>query len=112
MEMGTGVKNIKAADLEPGMMTAMDVVTPTGRVLLPAGSKLTARHIRMLNARGVDHIAIACANAERPSAPSSPVADAEEVNRRIRQRFQHNDSSHPFISELVRLCESRMLDRE
>lgn len=103
------MKNIKAADLEPGMMIAMDVVTPTGRVLLPAGSKLTARHIRMLNARGVDRVAVACADGERPTEQPSSVADVDEVRRRIRQRFQHNDTSHPFIGELVRLCEQRLL---
>ncbi|HKJ22358.1 MAG TPA: hypothetical protein VKA13_04660 [Gammaproteobacteria bacterium] len=106
------MKNLKIADLEPGMMTAVDILTPTGHVLLPAGSKLTSRHIRMLNARGVDDVAIACASRDRQPAPSPGPADIEEIHGRITQRFQHNDSSHPFVSELMRLCESRILNRE
>lgn len=109
--MGMGVKNFKIADLEPGMVVAMDILTPTGHVLLPAGSKLTSRHIRMLNARGVDQVAVAGACEDREAQPVAP-AGAEDAARRIGHKFQHNDQSHPFVSELVRLCESRLLKRE
>jgi len=107
--MGMGVKDFKTADLEPGMVIARDIVTPTGHILMPAGTKLTSKHVRMLNARGIDRIAVATTDG-RTAPTSSPTA--EETARQIARRFQHNDPGQPFIGELMRLCESRMSDRE
>lgn len=105
------MKNVKIADLEPGSVTAMDVLASDGRRLLSAGTKLTSRHIRTLRARGIEHVAVASGQRSRGAA-RTPAAGPADIDKRIAQRFQHSDPAHPLIKELVRICESRLSKRE
>jgi hypothetical protein len=109
--MGLDMKNIKIQDIEPGMVTAKDILASSGHLLLPSGTKLTTRYIRMLNARDIPFVAIESDDAspvvENP--PTQVIPD--ERAHQIMKRFQYNDINHPFIKELVRTCTSRLTNR-
>ncbi len=112
--MGLDMKNIKIQDVEPGMVTAKDILASSGHLLLPAGTRLTTRYIRMLHARNIPLVAIESddenSSMENPPVPAhSDIAD-ERVNQ-LMKRFQHNDLNHPFIKELARACTSRLMSR-
>lgn len=114
LKMGAEVKNIKVDDLQPGMITALEVLTQSGHLLLPSGTKLTSRYIRMLHARDIDYVAVESAESgQRPvRGYHTSAAPADEQTRRVDTRFKHNDASHPFIKELARVCKSRLSNRE
>lgn len=108
------MKDVKLDELEPGMITAKDILTHSGHLLLPAGTQVTARHIRMLRARAVGSIAIGTGGhlplPDRGHVKPAP-ARSIGMKTRVARRFQYNDMSHPFIQELARVYESRLVDR-
>jgi len=112
--MGLDMKNMKIQDIAPGMVTATDVLASSGHLLLPAGTKLTTRYIRMLHARDISYVAIE-SDEESPSpdhqAPPRPTVVPDEHVNRLMKRFQYNDLKNSFIKELVRICTSRLMDR-
>ena len=100
---------VKLADLVPGMVTASDVFTTEGRFLLPAGSVLTERSIRLLKAWGlveavVDHDGPLPGGHDGRDADPRILAEAREINKK---RFMHTNPYHPAIIELERLSAVR-----
>lgn len=104
------MKSVKIQDVEPGMVTAQDILTPSGHLLLPAGTKLTTRYIRMLHARNIPHLAIE-SDDQGPLAVDTPSEQSDERVGLLMNRFQRNDLDHPFIRELARACTSRLMTR-
>ena len=114
--MGLDMKNIKVQDLEPGMVTAKDILATSGHLLLPAGTTLTTRYIRMLHARQIPSVTIDAGDEAPPlesRADSEPHTPHPSEGRLIRmmERLQFNNLEHPFIKELVRVCTMRLIDR-
>jgi len=89
------VRTLSRQALEPGMVTGRDVVDRAGRVLVPAGTPLDEKHLRVLKTWGIDAVWVE-GSAPR-SAPELPPREEE----RLRARFRHADLAHPLISELL-----------
>ena len=103
------MRQIKLSELQPGMVTDQDIFTPGGRLLLPAGTTLTARHIRMLEARDITHTTVASPDPPRVAAGAAAPLSAQQ-EQQLFKRLQHNDAGHPFIAELARLYRLRAAD--
>ena len=98
--MGT---KVTLEQLRPEMVLAADIVDGGGRLLLPAGTALTEKHVRYCQMWGVLEADIA--SGEGPPIEAEPVIDparlaaAEAI---VRPRFRHVDASHPVIEILLR----------
>lgn len=98
---------INVEDLLPGMTLASDLYGPNGRFLLPRGTVLSERHLRVSKMWGVAEADIDDLRAEEAQASQerrfSP--DILALARRIaEERFQRCDDSQELIRELKRLC--------
>jgi hypothetical protein len=92
-------------DLQPGMTVAAHVLGPDGRILIPAGKALEARHLTLLRAWGIGEIQIGDApRLPRPDARTIRMAEDE-----ARAKLGTADQTDPFIKELLRLCALRRL---
>lgn len=96
-------------DLEAGMMLAEDVRDQQGRLLMPAATELTERHLRAFQLWGILGVKI-----RRPGEVEEPrelavapelLAEAEQI---VRERLRHNNPSDPVIAELQRICVARV----
>ncbi|MDX1250665.1 MAG: hypothetical protein IDH49_00125 [Gammaproteobacteria bacterium] len=91
-------------EVHPGSLLAVNVHAVNGPLLLEAGTRLTAKHLRMLKAHGIERINIvqmtpAEANEIPPAAPAQP---------HLLELFRHTNTDHPFIRTLMRLSELRV----
>lgn len=88
------------------MTLASPVTDRMGRLLIPAGAALSARHVGALTTWGVDQIEIV---SEAP-APA-PVEITPEIEARaraeVRARFRHAGGSHPFLDHLTEIAVGR-----
>jgi hypothetical protein len=111
-----GAPQVSVDDLEPGMLLAEEVRDQQGRLLVPAGAELTARHLRAFQLWGILTVRIRATNAE-PDPADLPLTPEQlsEGEALVRGRLRETDPAHPFIAELVRLCtvrEARRLAQE
>jgi len=100
--------------LEAGMTLKSNVCDRSGRLLLPAGSELADKQLKILKTWGVTE-----ADIER--GPDEELADAAidvsavdplvlaEAEQAIAELFCHNDPQHPMIHELMKICLGRRL---
>ena len=91
-------------DLTEGMVLAEDLVTPTGRFVLAAGSPIQRDHLTIFKAWGIIEVAIAESSlgddySENLELNSEFVAQAENY---LQQRFVLNDLEQEPISSLYR----------
>ncbi|HKJ09184.1 MAG TPA: hypothetical protein VKA76_08860 [Gammaproteobacteria bacterium] len=86
-----------------GMVLEADVTNSGGHTLLKAGTELSARHLTLLRAHGIAVVSIG------PNVPGNGVAapPGGPGDCCLAERFRHNDTAHPLIGELIRLCEAR-----
>ncbi|MBK6421160.1 MAG: hypothetical protein IPI38_05825 [Gemmatimonadetes bacterium] len=96
-------------DLVAGMVIAEEVRDQQGRLLMPAGTALTDRHLRAFSLWGIMTIRVrgeGGADAEEAPLELTPeqVAEAEAI---VRARFPVADLDHPFMAELLRLAALR-----
>ena len=103
-----GTPQVSVDDLEPGMLLADEVRDQQGRLLMPAGTELTDRHLRAFQLWGILTVRIRAMN-EGPD-PADPPLTPEQLSEGeglVRARLRETDAAHPFIAELVRLCTGR-----
>jgi hypothetical protein len=96
-------------DLEAGMLLAEDVRDQQGRLLMPAATELTDRHLRAFQLWGILGVKIRRPGEEE--APQDVVVPPElraEAELIVRERLRHNDASDPVIAELQRICVTRV----
>jgi hypothetical protein len=96
-------KVITSDQLRPEMVLAADIVDGGGRLLLPAGTTLTDKHLRYCQMWGVTEAEIHASNEETPA--ELPVADparVEAARGAVLPRFRHVDQAHPVIDALLR----------
>ena len=87
-------------ELALGMILAENVHDAQGRLLMPSGTELTERHLRAFRLWGIVSVRIKGDAADEPMAPPvSPELLAEAENQ-VRDRFRHNDVSHPLMAGL------------
>ncbi len=107
MRHDTPTQNIALEQAVSGMVLQADVSNKSGRVLLPAGTALTERHLQLLSANGVDRLAIQSGASTGEKKEKSPLS-AEEIASTLENRFRDNNPDHPVIKELTRICRARM----
>lgn len=93
-------------DVKAGMKLEKDLVCPNGRFLLPAGSILEEKHIKIARSWGITEAYISGADREaintEAEAKISPEAlkKADEI---LEQRYKYVDLSVPAMHEIHRL---------
>jgi hypothetical protein len=100
-------------DLSPGMTLAADLQEPGGRLLLPAATVLTERHLRYLqmwDIAGADIAGDETASGRAESAAADPAVVAR-AEARMASRFRHADPAHPVVAEVLRHCVAREVRR-
>ncbi len=97
---------VPADDLAPGMVIAEEVRDQQGRLLVPAGTELTERHLRAFQLWGVRSVRVSGAGGSDPVPELTPaqLAEGEAI---VRARFHLHDLRHPLIAELLRLAGRR-----
>ena len=102
--------------LETGMITASDVFDQSGRMLFPAQTEISAKHIKVLKTWGVNEVEIVGDDDEQetpethtPTLDPAVIAAAQE---RLQLLFRFNPSGDdPLVAELQRLCLQRLLSQ-
>jgi hypothetical protein len=100
-------------DLKAGMTLAEDLQEPGGRLLLPAATVLTDRHLRYFQMWGIGEAEI------EGDAPQAGPSDAQlgdpaliaEAETRMTSLFRHADITHPVDSQVFRHCVTREVRR-
>ena len=108
---------VQIDNLVPGMILKQSVTDRSGRMLLPEGATLEAKHFAIFRMWGVLDVEVTGESEPEPVAapPQEDAADPallalalDEVHR----IFAHNDPEHPAIRELIRICINRRAARE
>jgi hypothetical protein len=100
--------------LAAGMILKSDVCDRSGRLLLPSGSELADKQIKILRTWGVTEADILRGPDETPAEDGrengavDPLLLAAAENA-VSLQFCHNDPQHPMIRELMRICLERRL---
>lgn len=100
--------------LEVGMVLKSAVCDRSGRLLLPAGSDLTDKHLKIFRTWGITEADILLGPDEIPAEGASAsdsrdpalLTEAEQATALL---FTHNDPQHPMINELMKICLERRL---
>ncbi len=100
-------------DIKPGMKLAADLQEPGGRLLLPAATVLTDRHLRYFQMWGVGEADIEEDGTETGVGDANPLDPAviAEAETRMAAHFRHADTSHPVVSQVFRHCLTREVRR-
>lgn len=83
-------------EVEPGMVPCIDVCDLTGRVLVPAGTALNAKQIKLLKAWGIRNIDIA-----HDLSDELPSQDLQYWEQEVRSRIDIADLHHPLVLKLI-----------
>ncbi len=86
---------IELSKVEPGMILSSDILGPGDKVLITAGSALSARHIEILKNRNIEELEV-----KEPEIASEDKKIDDEILHTMQQRFRENDSDHPFVKSL------------
>ena len=91
-------------DLTAGMILTEDLVTPTGRFVLAAGSSLQGDHLKILKSWGIVEVAIAESSLGGECYQDLELSSEfiEQAENYLQQRFILNDLSQEPISSLYR----------
>jgi len=82
--------------VEPGMVTDADVRDRMGRVLVPAGTSLDARKIKLLKAWGIVNI-----DVYELTSPASPPPDMQSWLAKAKEKIDPADLEHGLIIRLL-----------
>jgi hypothetical protein len=110
------VASVQIDKLTPGMVLKHNVTDRSGRMLLPEGATLEARHFAIFRMWGVLDVEVT--DESEPESESLPQTDevAPEIlaqaSAEVSRIFAHNDPEHPAIKELIRICTSRRAAHE
>lgn len=99
------MSRIKVKQLEVGQQLDSDVHSGNGRLLLIAGTTLTAKHLEILRTWGVAEVDIVGEGAgeEANSVLFDKLPDEAKrrIEQQVAQQFMHCDQHHPVIKELM-----------
>ena len=88
--------------ITPGMVAAGDVATPGGRLVLPAGQVIEARHIESFRKLGVTEAEVADASEAGAPDEAAVAAHLEEAATYAGDFFAFLDPDHPVVLALFR----------
>ena len=99
--------NVNIAQIEPGMVLAVDLKDRNGRFLLAKGVELSTKHLKIMKTWGVVEADIEGVTEQevgkKQAAEISPkILDAaEEIEK---QRFIHSDLKHEAVQAIFQIC--------
>lgn len=99
-------------DLEEGMVTACNIKDRNGRMLLPAGTELTSKHMLIFRTWGVAQVAIVEPEQEAQVAKTQDELDDEELaaaEESLKPYYRLCGLEHPILRELLRQAALRRL---
>jgi hypothetical protein len=104
---------IKTDQLKEGMTVVTDVKNMDDMLLIPAGAKLVARQIAILQAWGVLEIEVKTAGeAENTDVIAKlPPEKLEKLTAETKAAFWKLDEAHPASAEILRLVMRRRVKR-
>ena len=100
------MRKLRLEQLTSGMRLAQDVVNFSGQVLLYKGNPLQPKDIKNFKAWGIIEIMVESSSLNSSNSLDNNRIDAKllvEAQNEISELFQHSNTSHPVISELMRL---------
>ena len=103
---------ISVENVKFGMVLSSDVQDHRGDVLLRAGENIQRKNLRIFKMWGiteVDVLDIYAEGVEHGGAEPLETAAPVDVKSQVEQLFQHTDSSHPAVKELVRIRMKRLV---
>lgn len=104
---------IRLEDLKLGMQLSEELLSSNGRFLLPKGTVLEEKHLRILKIWGVTEAEVSGVSQEEADEATQSefdpamVARAEEIADQV---FQFAPVEHEAMAELRRVCAKRVLD--
>jgi hypothetical protein len=98
-------------DLKPGMTLSADLFESGGRLLLPAGTALTDRHLRYFHMWGVAEVEIEGDDRLQDPAATVDPATRAAIETRLGDLFRHVDLTHPAAAQVFAYCLARELRR-
>ena len=98
--------------LGEGMVLRRPAVSPQGQLLAPAGTALTARHLRLFKMWGVTEADVA-GQESRAARPVVPLSEAERrvIEQAVAERFD-GALGHPAMMEIARVAAHLAMARE
>lgn len=93
--------------LQPGMILDEPVKESFGRVLLPAGSEINEKSLRLIKMWGVIDVVIKTDEDINPGQSSLDLVSPkmrEEATEAVTMLFKHTDRSSPLMQEFFRLA--------
>jgi HD-like signal output (HDOD) protein len=101
---------VKISHLKPGMVVRSDVKDRNGRLLVAAGTMLTANHIRIVKIWGIVEADMEDASntggAPQPPEAINPVI-VKAAEESLRKRFRYNDLEDSAVAELFHIGSER-----
>jgi hypothetical protein len=107
--MGT----VRFADLVPGMVLDEDVLTEQGRLLIQAGTALTAQHLRVMRKWGIEQADVRGVNPETlgdDAASRLEPSVLESITTAVAELFRRSNLEHPAVRELAELTRRRLVE--
>ncbi|MFP4237654.1 MAG: HDOD domain-containing protein [Desulfonatronovibrio sp.] len=108
------MSSISIANIEPGMILEADLLTPEGRFLLPQGTELSAEHIRVCKAWGVNQADIAGYDQEEVNKARLARIDPEILSKSktyLKPFLKGWNIRNPANKEIVRIAIEQIADR-
>jgi len=107
------VFSVRVSDLKPGMVVAQDVRDLQGRLIVPAGAKTSAKHLKVFKIWGVPEVFVQ-GDSEAGETPD-PIdtldpQKKEQITKEMQTLFCRHDLNDPVIKELVNICIQRKLN--
>ena len=107
---------VQIDNLVPGMILKHNVTDRSGRMLLPEGATLEAKHFGIFRMWGVLEVEVTdegeAETAEPPPGEEVDPVLMERASGEVCRIFAHNDPEHPAIRELIRICVNRRAAHE
>ena len=94
------------------MVVSAAVLDQRGRRLLPAGTTLTEKHLRIFKTWGITEVEVASGEEEESSSAKPGAADpalAARAREHAKKLFAHGDLGHPLMAELFKQCVKRLV---
>jgi hypothetical protein len=98
-------------DLKPGMTLSVELIDSGGRLLLPAGTELTDRHLRYFHMWGVTEIEIEGDDRLPDHTAALDPAVRAAVEARLGVLFRNVNLTHPAAAQVYAHCLARELRR-
>ena len=89
------------------MVLAAEVTDRRGRLLIPAGEALSAKHLHALKMWGVAHVEIEGKGPAEPAASPVDEATLRRATEDVRELFSNCGLTHPLLAELHRISLER-----